>query len=101
MSTAGRTRLSVCIPVYNGERYLDECLRSVRDQTHADFEVVIVDDCSTDGTRDVVGHHAAQDERIRLSVNAHNRGLVGNWNRCLELASGEWIKFLFQDDVLD
>lgn len=101
MPASRNRQLTVCIPVYNGERYLDECLRSVREQTHGDFELLIVDDCSSDGTRETVQRHAAQDERIRFSVNERNRGLVGNWNHCVGLASGEWIKFMFQDDVLD
>lgn len=69
-------------------------------QSMSDFELLIVDDCSTDETRSVAEHYATQDTRIRLVRNESNLGLVGNWNRCIELARGEWIKFVFQDDLI-
>src|SRR5690606_18559170 len=86
---------------YNGARYLRECLDGIVSQTFGDFEVVIVDDASRDDTLDIVNEYAARDTRFRLYRNEQNRGLVGNWNRCLELAEGEWIKFVFQDDTID
>ena len=90
--------VSICIPTYNGFQYLEACLDSVLSQSYSDFEVVIVDDQSSDNTWDLLNQYAAQDFRIRLFRNELNLGLVGNWNRCLELAQGEWIKFVFQDD---
>jgi glycosyltransferase involved in cell wall biosynthesis len=93
-------RISVCIPTYNGEKFLRECIESVLEQTFRDFEVVVVDDCSSDGTVAIVNEYAAGDPRIRVIRNEQNLGLVGNWNRCVELARGEWIKFVFQDDLL-
>jgi glycosyltransferase involved in cell wall biosynthesis len=92
--------VSVCIPTYCGEKYFRECIESVLGQTFSDFEVLVVDDCSTDYTLDIANQYAKQDSRIRVSKNEKNLGLVGNWNRCLELARGTWIKYLFQDDVL-
>ena len=92
--------VSVCIPTYNGEKYLAECLDSICAQTFADFEVLVVDDCSTDTTLEIAGEYAARDSRIRILQNERNLGLVGNWNRCVELARGEWIKFVFQDDLI-
>ena len=93
--------VSVCIPTYNGDKYLKECLDSVLAQTFTDFEVLIVDDCSSDETVKIAKEYADRDGRIRLIVNEQNLGLVGNWNRCIELAQGEWIKFVFQDDLIE
>jgi glycosyltransferase involved in cell wall biosynthesis len=92
--------ISVCVPCYNGGRYLRSAIVSILEQRLADFEVVVVDDASTDDTIGLAQELAAMDDRIRVYSNATNIGLVGNWNRCLELARGEWIKFVFQDDFL-
>ena len=93
--------ISVCIPTYNGAKYLRECIDSVLAQTFTEFEVLVVDDCSSDETVHIIQEYATQDSRIRLIVNEHNLGLVGNWNKCVELAQGEWIKFVFQDDLIE
>lgn len=92
--------VSVCLPVFNGQPYLAEAIESVRRQSHADFELLIVDDWSTDDSFALAQGIAAADARIAIHRNPTNLGLVGNWNRCLELARGDWIKFLFQDDLL-
>jgi len=93
-------KVSICIPTYNGARYLEACLESVLCQTYKNIEILAVDDGSADGTLDILEHYAVNDHRIRLIRNEHNLGLVGNWNRCIELARGEWIKFVFQDDLI-
>lgn len=90
--------MSVCIPTYNGAEWIEECLESALRQTYRPLEILVVDDVSTDDTVERV--RAFKDERIRVVVNAKNRGLVGNWNECLRLAQGDYIKFLFQDDTL-
>ncbi|MDJ0688712.1 MAG: glycosyltransferase family 2 protein [Xenococcaceae cyanobacterium MO_188.B32] len=92
--------ISVCIPTYNGEKYLRECFDSVLAQTFSDFEVLVVDDRSSDETINIAKEYAGQDHRIRVVQNESNLGLVGNWNRCIDLAQGEWIKFVFQDDLI-
>ncbi|MDP1643937.1 MAG: glycosyltransferase family 2 protein [Thiobacillus sp.] len=92
--------VSVCVPTYNGAQYLRVCLDSILSQTLTDFEVLIVDDCSTDETLVIATEYAQRDKRIRFVKNERNLGLVGNWNRCVELAEGEWIKFVFQDDLI-
>ena len=92
--------ISVCVPVYNGTKYLRECLDSILVQSFENFEVIIVDDQSTDATFDLAQEYPAQDARIRPFRNPHNLGMVENWNRCLDLASAEWIKFVFQDDLI-
>ena len=93
--------VSICVPTYNGGRYLGPCLASALAQTFADFELVVVDDGSADATPEIVRHYAGSDARIRVWRNEEKLGLVANWNRCVELARGEWVKFLFQDDLLE
>lgn len=94
------SKVSVCIPVYNGKGFLTESLESVLKQTYRDIEILIVDDGSTDGSIEVLKKFAKKDSRIKLVFNTNNLGLVGNWNKCIELASGDWIKFQFQDDTM-
>lgn len=93
-----RMQVSVCIPTYNGREFLADALRSVLSQTYADFELLVMDDDSTDGTRDVV--QSFSDPRLRLHHNTRRYGLPGNWNRCLELASGEYVCIFHQDDLM-
>jgi glycosyltransferase involved in cell wall biosynthesis len=93
-------KVSICIPTYNGRDHLKECLDGVRAQTFTDFEAVICDDLSSDGTLEYARELAAGDSRFRLISNPKRFGLVGNWNNCIAQSRGEWIKFLFQDDVI-
>jgi glycosyltransferase involved in cell wall biosynthesis len=92
--------VSICVPTYNGEKYIQECLDSILTQTFTDFEVLIVDDQSSDNTLNIAREYSEKDQRIKVIQNEKNLGLVGNWNRCVELANGEWIKFVFQDDLI-
>jgi glycosyltransferase involved in cell wall biosynthesis len=92
--------ISVCIPTYNGRTHLKECIDSVRAQTFPDFEVLVCDDQSSDGTLDYARELAEGDERFRFIPNPRRFGLVGNWNNCVQQARGEWIKFVFQDDII-
>jgi glycosyltransferase involved in cell wall biosynthesis len=93
-------KVSVLIPAYNYANFLDETIQSALGQTYTDFELLIVDNCSTDNTAEVVGKYLS-DKRVSYHRNERNLGLVGNWNRCLELAKGEYIKFLCADDKFD
>lgn len=93
-------KVSICIPTYNNSRFIAEAVESVLNQTYADFELIIIDDSSTDGTVDIVRRYADRDGRIRFSVNAANVGMVNNWNKCIGEAKGEYVKYLFGDDVL-
>jgi glycosyltransferase involved in cell wall biosynthesis len=95
---ASAARISVCIPTYNGAKYLAEAIASVLNQTLTDFELIIVDDCSTDGTEAVA--KSFTDERIKHFKNPVRLGLVGNWNRCIELARGQYVCVFHQDDVM-
>ncbi len=93
-------QISICIPTYNGSQYLRECIDSALYQTYYNVEILIVDDCSTDDTFEIAQEYASYDNRIRVIQNKENAGLVGNWKNCIEAASNNWIKFLFQDDIL-
>src|SRR5688572_12302291 len=90
-------KVSVLIPTYNYAHFLDETIQSVLDQTFTNFELVIVDNCSTDNTDEVVQKYLT-DTRISFYRNETNIGLVGNWNKCLDYARGEYIKYLCADD---
>lgn len=92
--------VSVCMPTYNGARYLRSAIESALSQTHRGIELLVVDDDSTDDTLAIAQEFARRDPRVRIHRNAQRLGLAGNWNRCLDLAEGDWIKFLFQDDYL-
>ena len=93
-----RPLVSVCIPTYNGERWIRESIDSALKQTYRSIEVLVVDDASTDNTVETA--RSFPDERVRVVVNATTLGLADNWNECVRLAKGEFIKFLFQDDAL-
>ena len=92
--------VSVLIPVYNGEPFLAECIESVLAQDFADYELLISDDGSTDGSSRVIQRYAERDGRIRWWRNPHNLGIGGNFNACLKAARGEYVKYVLQDDKL-
>ena len=91
--------VSVCIPAYNNAGYIKDTIDSILNQTYKNIELIIVDDCSTDNTVEVI--ESVSDERIKLFHNDTNLGMTGNWNRCLELAQGEFIKLICADDMID
>lgn len=90
--------LSVCVPVYNGAETIQETLRSVLSQDSVGFEVVVVDNASTDSTVRAV--QEIKDERIRLYMNERNLGCGGNLDECFKRSRGEVIFFLCADDIL-
>jgi glycosyltransferase involved in cell wall biosynthesis len=90
--------VSVLMPVYNGDRYLDEAVKSILSQTFEDFEFLITDDGSTDRSRQILESYAAQDQRIRL-VSRENKGLIQTLNEMLEQARGEFLARMDADDV--
>lgn len=94
-------KVSILIPVFNRKDYIAECIQSALDQTFTDFEVVVVDNASNDGTWEICQRFAANDQRIRIFRNDSNIGPVRNWKRCAEEAKGEFSKILFSDDCLE
>ena len=93
--------VSVCIPAYEAEDWIEHAIRSALAQTHRDLEVVVVDNDSTDGTVARVSVLALEDPRVRLYANSRNLGVYRNFNRALALSRGRYIKFLCADDVLE
>jgi glycosyltransferase involved in cell wall biosynthesis len=91
-------RVSVHMPVYNSERYLDEAVGSIRAQTFEDWELIVIDDGSTDGSLAVLERHADADPRVRLA-NRENRGIGVTRNECLSLARGEFFAAMDSDDI--
>ena len=94
-------KVSVCIPTYNYGHFISDAIESVLRQTLQDFEIIITDNASEDDTELIVSGYAARDSRIRYVRNHSNLGMVANWNRCLDLATGEYVKFLCADDLLE
>ena len=92
--------VSVLIPVFNGEPFLAECLESILAQDFGDYEVLISDDGSTDGSVTVIERYAQRDSRIRWWRNPRNLGIGGNFNAPLKTARGEYFKYVLQDDKL-
>ena len=91
-------KVSVCVPSYNAAAFIGETVRSVLAQTFADWELVVVDDRSTDGTADVVA--AFDDPRVRLIRNEANVGVAENWTRATNAGRGAYLKVLCHDDVI-
>ena len=91
-------KISVVTASYNYQDYIKEAIQSVLNQTYHDWELIIVDDCSTDNSVEVIKSY--KDDRIKLFVNEKNLGLKETVKRGIEKASGEWIVFLESDDIL-
>ena len=92
------TLCTVAIPVYNRQHIIRAAIKLALAQVVADLEVLVVDDCSTDGAWDVIRGYS--DPRLRAVRNDSNLGLFGNMNRCLDLARGKYIRILCDDDRL-
>jgi glycosyltransferase involved in cell wall biosynthesis len=90
---------SICMPAYQGGAFIRKAIASVRAQIFSDWELIIVDNASTDGTWEILLAEASRDPRIRIFRNASNIGLSENWNACLGHIRGEWIGTLAADDI--
>ena len=99
MGTRAAPRVSVGLPVYNGERYLPEALDSLLTQTYADFELIICDNASTDHTGEIAQSYAAKDKRVRYARNERNLGAGRNFRRAFELSSGVYFRWAAADDL--
>lgn len=93
--------VSICIPTFNGQKYVEESLVSALNQTYTNIEIVISDDYSSDGTLEIV-NSIRNNSNVPFFIHHHApNGIGANWNNCVIHAKGNYIKFLFQDDILD
>ncbi len=92
-------RVSIGVPIYNGEKYIRHTLDSLIAQTYPDIEIIVTDNCSTDATPQIIKGYAARDPRVCFVSNGANLGPARNYNRGLELARGEYFKWNPADDV--
>lgn len=92
--------VSIIIPVYNAEEYIEKCIVSVLSQTYSDFELILVNDGSKDRTLEICQNYEESDNRIRV-ITQKNRGVSSARNRGLEIANGKWIAFIDADDFVD
>lgn len=93
--------VSIITPNYNSERFIRETIESVLSQTYKEWELIIVDDCSTDNSLNIIKNYAANDERIKLQINETNSGTATTRNNAIKFAKGRFIAFLDSDDLWD
>ena len=91
--------ISVIVPVYNVEEYLEECLESIKHQTYTDIEVILVNDGSTDNSKEICEKYCRQDNRFKL-INQENQGLSEARNVGIRESIGEYIYFVDSDDMI-
>ncbi len=94
-------KISVIIPVYNTEKYLKKCLDSIIFQTLEDIEIICIDDCSLDFSKQILEEYSNKDGRIKLIYNEKNMGLSYTRNRGIDSANGQYIRFVDSDDFMD
>ena len=91
--------VSVVMPVYNGERYLSEAIESILTQTLSDLELIVVDDCSADGSAAIARDYVSRDERVRLLQHERNQGSASARNSGIAVSRGEFIAAMDSDDI--
>ncbi|MEM6517249.1 MAG: glycosyltransferase family A protein, partial [Bacteroidota bacterium] len=93
--------VSICIPTYNGAKFLRDSLNSILNQTYRNLEIIFSDDSSTDSTLEII-ESFIRDNPFRTKLLHHiPAGIGANWNNCIRHSKGEFIKFVFQDDILE
>ncbi len=96
-----RPRVSIGLPVFNGERFLEQSIDSVLSQTFLDFELIVSDNASTDSTPEILERAAARDERVVVLRNEVNQGAARNYNLVFERAQGEYFRWHAHDDLME
>ncbi|MBR7164207.1 MAG: glycosyltransferase family 2 protein [Clostridia bacterium] len=94
-----KPEISVIMSVYNGETYLEEAIESVRNQTFKNWELIVINDCSTDSTSEILAGFASKDERIKVHTNEVNLKLPTSLNKAIFLSSGKYIARMDADDI--
>ncbi len=93
--------ITVIIPCYNVEKYLDSCVQSIINQTYKNLEIILVDDCSTDNTWKIIKQYEKKYENIKALKNEKNSGAGYSRNRAVEIASNQYISFIDSDDYIE
>ena len=93
------SKISVIVPIYNAEAYLNRCLDSIINQTYSDLEIILINDGSTDNSLDICLEYASKDKRI-VVYNQTNKGISKARNKGIELATGDYIGFVDSDDII-
>tara|TARA_B110000438_G_scaffold135785_1_gene131289 strand:- start:5949 stop:6848 length:900 start_codon:yes stop_codon:yes gene_type:complete len=96
----GHPKITIAIPVYNGEKFLKKCVESILKQTRVDFELIISDNASTDGTAAICKEYEKKDERIKCIFQKKNMGAINNFKILLENAIGDYFLFVAVDNYL-
>ena len=96
----GEELISIIVPVYNAEKYLEDCIRSVLKQTYTHFELILVEDGSTDNSREICRRASMDDIRILLIKQERNQGVSRARNAGIEAAKGKYLFFLDSDDTI-
>lgn len=99
MDAKKTTVISIIMPAFNCDKYIQHAIESVRLQSYQNWELIVIDDCSSDNTLEVVRGIAEKDKRIRFFKNEKNIGVSETRNKAISLAQGEWIAFLDSDDI--
>lgn len=94
-------RVSIGLPVYNGEQFLAKAIESILAQDFDDFELIVADNASTDRSVEIAAEYAALDHRVTIHRSEVNRGAAWNFNRCVHLSGGHYFKWVAHDDELE
>ena len=100
MDKSQKNKVSVIIPVYNGERFIEQCLNSVLNQTYENLEIICINDGSTDQSLKKLKEYAAKDDRV-VVLSQENKGMSGARNSGMDIATGQYIAFVDCDDYID
>lgn len=93
-------KLSIIVPVYQAGKYLEKCIKSILDQTFTDFELILVDDGSNDGSEKICDDYAKKDARIKV-IHQKNQGVSSARNAGMNCAEGDYIAFVDADDWIE
>ena len=92
--------ISVIVPIYNSEKYLEQCIESIINQKYSNLEIILVNDGSVDGSLKICEKYAKKDNRIKV-IDKKNEGVSVARNVGMEVSSGQWISFIDSDDWID
>lgn len=93
-------KVSVIVPIYNAEKWLNRCIESILQQTFDNIEIILINDGSTDSSKDICFYYVQKDSRVKL-INQDNSGVSVARNMALNVASGDFIQFVDADDYID